>query len=242
MSLENNYCSTKIGYGNPNGKYWFIGPEEGGDIKGNKDRMEVWSEMGMNENFLDMKNFHLTLSKRSKFKNISNFFQGKESKLQSTWNGILKILMSLTQNENDDKTRREYQSNLLGSSMGETVIGELYPFSSKSLNDSLSLKYFGKSKKKYWEEFSPNREFLIGQKIQKHKPKLVCFYSTSFKENWYRIIASTNPKSQIQFYYELNMEYYKSNETLFVIIPHPISRKLNGKHSEIGNAIRKLLD
>ena len=55
------FVSTKIGYGNPKGRYWFIGPEEGGEIEGNEDRIETWAQMGANEHFHDLKEFHLAL-------------------------------------------------------------------------------------------------------------------------------------------------------------------------------------
>jgi hypothetical protein len=241
-NMTKNFCNIKIGYGNPKGNYWFIGPEEGGDIKGNEDRIETWAELGANEHFHDMKEFHLSLTKRKDDYNLNRFFLGEKSKLQSTWNGILKILLPLTQIGNTTQERRKYQSEQLGSINGDTIIAELYPFSSKLLDDKDSMTYFGKSKKEYWQEYAPFRENLLCNKIQKYKPKVVCFYSTSFSENWRRITKELNSDFQeFKSIADLPMSYFKNNETLFVIIPHPIYKDMNGKHEKIGMAIKNLL-
>ncbi len=237
-----NFSKTKLGYGNPDGIFWFIGPEEGGSILGNKDRIEVWSELGVNEHFHDMKEFHLSLSKREKYESLNRFFTGENSKLQSTWNGIMKILFALNETENIPQNRRKYQSEQLGSRNGDTIIAELYPFSSKLLDDKDSMRYFGKSKKEYWQEYAPFRENLLCNQIRKYKPKVVCFYSTSFSENWQRITKDLNPEfQQFKPVDELPMSYFKSSETLYILIPHPIFKGLNGKHEKIGMAIKRLL-
>jgi hypothetical protein len=242
MNLIEKFSATKIGYGNPNGKYWFIGPEEGGSIKGNKDRIETWAVLGENQHFNDMKEFHLSLSKSKGYDSLSKFFLGEKSKLQSTWNGIMKILLPLNQMENTPQNRRKYQSEKLGSRNGDTIIAELYPFSSKLLNDKDSMTFFGKSKKEYWQDYAPSRENLLCNQMRKYKPKVVCFYSTSFSENWQRIARNLNPDFlNFETIDGLPMRYLKRRETLFVIIPHPIARSMNGKHEQIGVAIKKLL-
>jgi hypothetical protein len=239
---KENFASTKIGYGNPSGDYWFIGPEEGGSIDGNDDRIQVWSELGLNENFHDMKDFHLTLSKRKGFDELQRFFTNKV-KLQSTWNGIMKILFPLISEKNNTlDNRRNYQKDFLGRKDGATIIAELFPFSSKSLADKKSEEYLNQSKKKYWDEYSSLRESLISDKIRKYRPKVVCFYSTSFNENWRRIIEKLNPNFQdFESASDLPMKYFKNKETLFVITPHPIARSMNRKHEQIGHAIKSLI-
>ena len=237
------FSKIKLGYGNPEGDYWFIGPEEGGSIESNEDRIQVWSELGSNEHFHDMKEFHLSFSKRKDDYRLNRFFIGEKSKLQSTWNGIMKILLPLTQMENTLQNRRKYQSEQLGSRNGDTIIAELYPFSSKLLDDKESMTYFGKSKKEYWKEYSPFRENLLCNQIRKYKPKVVCFYSTSFSENWQRITKELNSDFQeFQLVDDLPMSYFKNSETLFIIIPHPIARCMNHKHQQIGLAIKELIE
>jgi hypothetical protein len=237
------FASTKIGYGNPKGDYWFIGPEEGGSIEGNKDRIQVWIELGSNEHFHDMKDFHLSLSKREGYEELQRFFSAKV-KLQSTWNGIMKILFPLLSEK--DKTlekRRNYQKDFLGRKNGATVIAELFPFSSKSLADKKSKDFLTKSKEQYWNDYGHLRESLLCDQILKYRPKVVCFYSTSFNENWQRIIEKLNPSFQnFESIGDLPMKYFKNNETVFIIIPHPIARSMNRKHEQIGLAIKELIE
>jgi hypothetical protein len=241
-NIIKNFSNIKIGYGNPNGNFWFIGPEEGGSIKGNKDRIETWAELGEKEHFHDMKEFHLSLSKRKEYDSLNRFFIGEKSKLQSTWNGIMKILLPLNQIENTLQIRREYQSQQLGSRNGDTIIAELFQLSSKSLDDKDCLEYFGRTKKEYWQDYAPLRETLLCNQIRKYKPKVVCFYSTSFIENWYRRTKELN--TDFHDYESINylpMRYFKNSEILFVIIPHPIARSMNGNHEKIGLAIKKFI-
>ena len=219
--IVSKFARTKIGYGNPEGSYWFIGPEEGGSIEGNKDRIEIWSELGENEHFHDMKEFHLLLSKREGYHGLRRFFIGEKSKLQSTWNGIMKILFQLTSIEKSEIIeRRNYQANYLGSQNGDTVIAELFQYSSKSLDDKKSLEYFGKRKKEYWQDYAPLRETLLCNQIRKYKPDFQDYESIN----------------------DLPMRYFKNCETLFVIIPHPIARSMNGNHEKIGLAIKELIE
>ena len=55
----------------------------------------------------------------------------------------MKILFQLTSIEKSEIIeRRNYQANYLGSQNGDTVIAELFQYSSKSLDDKKSLEYF----------------------------------------------------------------------------------------------------
>jgi hypothetical protein len=238
------YVNKKIGYGNPSGDYWFIGPEEGGSINGNKDRVEIWYELGENEHFHDMKKFHLSLcGLNEKYKrDLERFFIGDNIKLQSTWNGIIEILFGIIGNNNSKDEKRVYQSCLLGSKNGETIIGELFPFSSKKLNDETSKNYFGLSKKDYWEKFSIEREILLANQIEKYSPKVVVFYSTTFNSNWKRIIKTIDKNcNELKIHSNLPLSYHKTSKTLFVITPHPIARQFNKKKKAVGIAIKNLM-
>jgi hypothetical protein len=239
-----NFTNTKIGYGNPKGAYWFIGPEEGGDIMSNHDRMKVWSELGENKHFHDMKDFHLALCNLNmNYKqDLERFFVGDKIKLQSTWNGIIEILFGIIDNPNSIEDKRKYQSNELGSKNGDTIIGELFPFSSKNLDDQMCEEYFGLSKKDYWANYSIAREILLAKQIEKYAPKVVVFYSTTFSSNWKRIIERFDSNlNNIQTHAELPFSFLKTSKTLFVITPHPRARQLNKKKSEVGKAIKELM-
>ncbi len=230
-----NYISTKIGYGNPKGDFWFIGPEEGGSISSLNQRIAIWNQLGKNQHFHDLKSFHL------EFKHgTEQFFEGKV-KLQNTWNGIIEILFGILGKEVSVEEKKKYQSTFLGTDSGETMLGELFPFSSKSLNDNDWLQFFGTTKNEYWEKYSEQRIQLLTEKIKEFKPKLVVFYSESFNKQWMKIIESLKAQLVEINNNNLPLTLFSNDSTLFCIVPHPVSIKMNGKVKyEIGRVLNEL--
>jgi hypothetical protein len=231
-----NYIATKIGYGNPYGDYWFIGPEEGGSAASLQERMNVWNELGSDDHFHDLKKFHLA------YKNgTEHFFEGNV-KLQNTWNGLIEVLFGIQGKENTLETKKEYQSSQLGTKDGETLLAELFPFASKSLNDSEWNELFSESKKDYWEKYAIQRIKLITEQIEIYKPKLVVFYSVSFQKQWMEIIGSLNAEQIEINNNNLPTTLFSNKSTTFCIVPHPVSVKMNGcvKYS-LGKMIQEFL-
>lgn len=231
-----NYIATKIGYGNPNGDYWFIGPEEGGSISSLNQRIEVWNQLGKDKHFHDLKSFHL------EFKNGTEIFFEGNVKLQNTWNGIIEILFGILGKEISLKEKKIFQSTFLGSEKGETMLGELFPFSSKSLNDNDWLQFFGTTKNEYWEKYSDQRIQLLTEKIKEFKPKLVVFYSESFQSQWKEIIHALDAQQITTNNGNLPLATFANDSTTFCIVPHPVSLKMNGcvKYS-LGKKIHEFL-
>lgn len=231
-----NYIATKIGYGNPNGNYWFIGPEEGGSISSLNQRIAIWNQLGKDQHFHDLKSFHL------EFKHgTEQFFEGKV-KMQNTWNGIIEILFGILDEEISLEEKKKYQSTFLGTDSGETMLGELFPFSSKSLNDNDWLHFFNVSKQEYWKKYSEQRVQLLTQKIMEFKPKLVVFYSESFQSQWKEIIHALDAKQITTNNSDLPLATFSNESITFCIVPHPVSLKMNGKvKREIGSKLRDII-
>jgi hypothetical protein len=216
------FAQTKLGYGNPKGDFWFIGPEEGGSAASLHERMNVWNELGSDEHFHDLKKFHLI------FKNgTERFFEG-EVKLQKTWNGLIEILFGIQGKENALETKKEYQSTQLGTTGGETLLAELFPFASKSLNDSEWMELFGESKKDYWDKYASQRIQLIAGQIEIYKPKFVVFYSLAFSSYWEQILNQVGGKKIVQNSSDTNVSIFRSTDTTFAIIAHPVAFSMNG--------------
>jgi hypothetical protein len=216
------FAAKKLGYGNPKGNFWFIGPEEGGSAASLHERMNVWNELGSDEHFHDLKKFHLI------FKNgTERFFEG-EVKLQKTWNGLIEILFGIQGKENDLEAKKEYQSTQLGTTGGETLLAELFPFASKSLNDSEWMELFGESKKDYWDKYASQRMQLIAEQIEIYKPKFVVFYSLAFAQHWEQIIKKIGGKKIVQNSSDTNVSIFRSTDTTFAIIAHPVAFSMNG--------------
>lgn len=126
--------------------------------------MKVWNELGSDEHFHDLKKFHLA------YKNETERFFEAKVKLQKTWNGLIEVLFGIQGKENALETKKEYQSNQLGSTNGETLLAELFPFASKALNDSEWTELFSESKKEYWDKYDSQRIQLIAAQIEIYKP------------------------------------------------------------------------
>lgn len=231
-----NYIATKIGYGNPYGNYWFIGPEEGGSIASLNQRITIWNKLGKDQHFHDLKSFHL------EFKNGTEYFFEGNIKLQNTWNGIIEILFGILGKEVSVEEKKIFQSTFLGSEKGETMLGELFPFSSKSLNDNDWLQFFGTTKNEYWEKYSDQRIQLLTEKIKEFKPKLVVFYSESFQSQWKEIIHALDAQQINTNNSDLPLVTFANDSTTFCIVPHPVSLKMNGKvKREIGSILRDII-
>lgn len=216
------FAQTNLGYGNPKGDFWFIGPEEGGSAASLQERMNVWNELGSDEHFHDLKKFHLI------FKNgTEQFFVGKV-KLQKTWNGLIEILFGIQGKEYTLESKKEYQSNQLGAEDGETLLAELFPFASKSLNDSEWNEFFGESKKEYWDKYANQRIQLITEQIEIYKPKFVVFYSVAFSNYWEQIINQVGGKKIVQNSSDANVTVFKSTNTTFAVVAHPVAFSMNG--------------
>jgi hypothetical protein len=230
------YISTKLGYGNPKGDFWFIGPEEGGDASSLIERVAIWNALGEDKAFQDLRGFHLA------YKNgTESFFEGK-IKLQKTWNGIIEVLFGIEGNEASVSAKKAYQSMQLGSLNGNTLLAELFPFASQKLNDKDWLSLFGETKNQYWNKYSNTRIALLTAHIETYKPKAVVFYSTSFSNYWLTIISNCKGEKLDIQRPDLPLSLYKSDSTLFAIIPHPVSIQMNGTiKSEIGAKIRMFL-
>jgi hypothetical protein len=184
--------------------------------------MNVWNELGSDEHFHDLKKFHLI------FKNgTERFFEG-EVKLQKTWNGLIEILFGIQGKENDLEAKKEYQSSQLGSTNGETLLAELFPFASKSLNDSEWMELFGESKKDYWDKYASQRIQLIAEQIEIYKPQFVMFYSVAFSNYWEQIINQVVGKKIVQNSSDANVTVFKSTNTTFAVVAHPVAFSMNG--------------
>ena len=216
------YISTKLGYGNPKGDFWFIGPEEGGDASSLIERVTVWNALGEDQPFHDLRQFHLA------YKNgTQSFFEG-EIKLQKTWNGIIEVLFGMEGMEATLSSKKAYQSSQLGSSNGKTLLAELFPFASRKLDDQDWERLFGETKNQYWQKYSNSRIKLLTAQIESYKPKVVVFYSTSFSNYWNTIIGNCNAKELEVTSPDLPLSLFKSDTTLFAIIPHPVAIQMNG--------------
>ena len=130
--LLKEFMHKFYGYGNYNGRYWFVGMEEGGGLREVvAKKLEVWVGRGKRE-LEDLKENHNEIGRKVK---IPDFFS-ENAKIQSTWKGLIRILLSVEDPDrdalNDREQVRKYQKESLGESRGCHCLVELLPLPSQS--------------------------------------------------------------------------------------------------------------
>lgn len=233
--MNTQFENSKLGYGNPNGDYWFVGPEEGGSIEAIDVRMKIWEELKA-EHYADIYEFHKL------FSNGTLRFFDKPIKLQSTWSGLIEILIAMRGEEYSINRKREIQSTEFGRDTSNTCIVELLPYSSKSLTDLNWDAHNKESKVDYIKRLKEMRINLLVNQLSKYQPKVIVFYSKAYLNEWIEIINKVVDKNVTFFQHPaLPLLSYKSDSTLFVITDHPTSITMNSIKTVIGYNLKGLL-
>lgn len=183
-------------------------------------RLETWDEMGREE-LEDLRGFQEEIG-------IDEWF-GENPKSQNTWNPLIRILLAIekgTQEEADLDKVKQYQSEKLGRTDGETLMLELLPLPSKSTDKWIYDEYSGieclQSRERYEEKTRQARKDHIKDLIKDNSPKFVVFYGISNKEH-YKEIADTNFK-EVHFPNSDKRAFLGSkSDTRFAIMWHPVS-------------------
>jgi hypothetical protein len=126
-----------IGYGKPNADIIFFGLEEaGGGIENLRNRLSI-----EDYEYLDCKRFHLDHLKHKKKYKLHSDDENIMVNFQSVWRYMSYIMLKLGGKsekeifQDNSKTLRNYQNNLLGteSEKGDTLLTEIYPIPCSSL-------------------------------------------------------------------------------------------------------------
>jgi hypothetical protein len=167
------------GYGNFEGEYWFVGMEEGGGNSFHEvnQRFEIWDSLGRGE-LLDVAQFHLKLG-------MPEFFT-EPVKLQSTWNKVIRIVLSAEGEKVSLSSVRKYQRDDLGRKSGNSCLIELLPLPSPSTKKWLYAEHtdlpFLRNREAYRDYAIPWRIVRIREGIEKYCPRAVVFYGMVYQE------------------------------------------------------------
>jgi len=221
------------GYGNLKGKFWFIGMEEGGGatVEEINSRLDQW-ELSGKPALLDNYEFHKSVTNKTG-KSFEYLFNGKKSKYQPTWGGLIKILLNYSSSKqvclNDVK---EFQSNQLGRLKSNNCIMEVFPLpspNSKIFEYKNWTNNFLTSRESYKTDIKDLRIKTLNKLVNKHTPEFVVFFSSNqeYQEYWSEISGidfSTISSSDIETNGKkvLKAKIAKRNNTVFVVIPHPV--------------------
>ncbi len=218
-----------MGYDPLKSNIWFIGIEEGGAKCIDEIRRRL--QASYNNNTIDISN-----DMESVYSHIKAF--DENSPIQPTWSKLIIILLTLL---NKDPLNRNnilnYQCQYLACDNNiPHCLLEFFPLPSPSTNDKnwlynkLQTKLFYlENKDIYYSVVKNHRIFLFQRAIEKYKPKIVIFYSTS-KNNmtiWQEICNSIKNILSYTAKYIKNktieeaLFHCNSNNTHFYALPHP---------------------
>ncbi len=222
-----------FGYGNWSADIWFVGMEEGGgnSIGEISNRINSWDKRGR-RNLEDVYEYHKDINPDIKF------FREKPV-LQSTWNKLIRIFLSIKGAPSGTEDVRNYQSKKWGRLSGETCLMELFPLPSPSIREWFYRDYstlsFLINRTVYKHHLFKDRSDTIRLKIKEHKPSKVIFYGLGYKDFWEGIVGKTLNQSGSQ-----GIHKAAAAATSFYVIPHPAAKGTTNEDLEnIGRYIKK---
>ena len=232
--LLSDYMSTFYGYGNYAGDWWLVGMEEGG---GNSDaevatRLRLWGERGRKE-LEDVDMF-------SSSPDLAKWFTPRPP-LQSTWRGLIRLILSAEGRHTDTETTRVYQGTELGRVGSNNCILELMPLPSQSVGHWIYGEHSAlpelQTRQKYVEHIAPIRVAHLRRRIQDHKPKVVIFYSRKYQA-WWEQLAGAKFSAAV----EPGIQTLHTQGTLFVMTAHPVYRGVKPQYFiDAGKAVADAL-
>lgn len=199
-----------IGYGNLQAPVWFLGMEEGG---GGEDRIRIQSGFEPIEDLRDAHVYKL---------GISRHHCGSRA-LQSTWNKMCQIMLSLAEIQPDLQTRRIYQAGHLGRLAGDTLLAELMPIAKTSLKtwEYHELIPMFRNRQQYYDEVLPVRLLKYIELVSLHSPRLIVAYGRAYWHHYQSILGQTAFHDRGRFRHGTN------GKTTMVLTDHFAARTMN---------------
>ena len=236
------YINTFLGYGNSKGDICFIGLEEGiaveylqlernprlGFDEVNK-KLQIWKSREKKE-LEDCRDFHLA---------TNDIWHNTNSKIQRTWQGSIRTVLSYEGKDTNDSNILDFQINRLGRFNENHSIIELRPLPSKKVAGSKWFyKFFSKidylkSKKDYEMFITHKRIENIKKFINRSSFKHIVFLSLAGEyRSYWKKIASTEFKNidieasrvALNIYMKrTGKDFIVSSDNKFIITHHPKS-------------------
>jgi len=180
--LLSEYADTFLGYGNQNGKFCFIGLEEGiggsfeDCFKEVNSKITSWEKRGKKQ-LEDCRDFHLSLPFTK--------WHINPTKEQPTWRGIIRIILSYEEIPLKLNNTLSFQSERLGRLNDNHCMIELRPLPGKNMSSWFYNKYskidYLKFRTTYTKHITPKRINLLREFINKNNFKHIIFFSSDSK-------------------------------------------------------------
>lgn len=233
-NLLSEFAASFYGYGDHRADYWFIGMEEGGgdSLEEVQRRLEVWDRRGRHE-LEDLREFHRQIG-------VNRWFEERPA-LQTTWNKMIRIVLSAEGRSPTTDDLRQYQRDQLGRHGGNTVLVELLPLPSPSTDRWL----YGersqlpqlRSRKAYRDFYMERRSHALHEMVWHYQPSAVVFFSVdaNYRASWERIAGLELVRQE-----EPDCYVAESDNTVFVATKHPATWGITNAYFEsIGQLIRE---
>lgn len=223
-SLVLEYMETFYGYGNLDGKYWFIGMEDGSDGTDAEivHRLNHWKERGK-VTIDDLNAQHTQFG-------IQHFI-GPKARIQPTWGKLIRIILSAEGHDVHTEMVREFQRTKLGIHTGNNCILELLPLPSRSTGTWIYHKHSRipelQSRERYRCVWMPKRESLLRELITRHRPQYIVFYSVNpIYQYWWKKIANI----ATEWNFIDGVQFVNNEHTIFAITKHPVAKGVTSEY------------
>jgi hypothetical protein len=229
--LLSDFMDKFYGYGNYSGRYWFIGMEEGGGKNAQEiqRRLNAWEKRGERE-LEDLREFHFAADLPANF--------SEPVKSQTTWNKLIRLVLSAEKQALTLDAVKRYQSEQLARTNSDTCLLELIPLPLPSTSEesrSDANWFYGKfsqlpqlrSYTTYYQRYALSRAKHLQQRIAEYKPSIVVFYGFGYLEWWQTIaVHSLRNMQSGEGRYFINEDY----ETSYVVVSHPAAKGVTNEY------------
>jgi hypothetical protein len=205
-----------VGYGNPNGRFWFMGMEEG---SGGSDNLEpnITARLKFSDEIMDLQDAHDEQHLNWVYWDIN-----KPVKFPSVWVYMARIVRALSQERPQDwwdtEKAKVYIREKLGrkDSNGNTFITELLPLPKRKASQwpTIYEQSFGfRQREDYEKQITPHRKERIGTLLGNKKPKYLFCYGETHYAHYKDIFPSENWRTLPETKFEI-----ASNESTNVVL------------------------
>ncbi len=222
--LIQNRINNFWGYGSLESPVWLVGMDERFDPSESQEMLEdqfLYAEANMVDGMLNA-----SRSKIDEWRHLANmepFLVNGD--LQSTWKYPIALYLYLHSGipltiDERSNVIKEYQRNILAdANKRETATLELSPLPCPSTKEedwiygSLDIEGIS-SRKEYEKNYLQGRAEKLKGLVQRHKPKLVIFYSMKYLNYWEKIIG------EMPQIVTVRTRFASNKDTAFCVIPN----------------------
>ena len=240
QALIEQFMKTFYGYGNLNGKYWFIGMEEGCGPNWQADvlpRFVQWDKRGRSE-IENLRNFHFDIGITQHWEPVD----GRPIKLQLTWKRLIETILTANGKLHAREDIVDYQSQHLGTLEGDICLLELLPLPSPKVRE-FGYAHLANEQYPYFASRALYKNYIMAQRIARiremiaeRQPRHIILYGTSYVRQWSNLVMNAEWK-QI----DNQIRCCKYLESQVWLVPHPAARNIpNNLFVTLGENIRNV--